>query len=81
VKHFNADGSFSSSSGLNLKIDKMKNSEKIKEELWHTILALFYLEINFQEKRKEWQLLYRKSINYLKSKGINYEEKKNDYLQ
>ena len=38
--------------------------------IWATIVALGYLEKNFQDKKGEWELVAKKAKRWLKSKGV-----------
>lgn len=41
--------------------------------IWATIVALAYLEKDFQDKKGEWELISKKAKRWLKSKGVNEE--------
>lgn len=38
--------------------------------IWATIVALSYLEKNFQDKKGEWELIAKKAKRWLKNKGV-----------
>jgi len=50
---------------------------------WMTVLVLCWLEKSWANERKAWSLVHQKGSEWLKGKGINYEEFKdlaNQYL-
>eukprot|EP01016_Furgasonia_blochmanni_P041683 TRINITY_DN5448_c0_g1_i10.p2 TRINITY_DN5448_c0_g1~~TRINITY_DN5448_c0_g1_i10.p2 ORF type:complete len:137 (-),score=37.35 TRINITY_DN5448_c0_g1_i10:301-711(-) len=51
-----------------------KIETKERESIVMTILVLAWLENRLEEKKKMWRLIYLKGVDWLKSKGINYED-------
>ncbi|CAD8149842.1 unnamed protein product [Paramecium octaurelia] len=77
-----ADGSFRINKEMQQIINykNLKNHENQKDDVWNTFLALLYLEYKFSQFKKSWQLVYQKGISYLKQNGVDYKQKKIEYL-
>ncbi|CAD8214183.1 unnamed protein product [Paramecium octaurelia] len=77
-----ADGSFRIDQEMQQIINykNLKNHQNLKADVWNTFLALLYLENYFSQFKKSWQLVYQKGISYLKQGGIDYKQKKIEYL-
>jgi len=57
--------------------EQIKNVDAtLAQTIWLTILVLLWLEASCQADRKAWLLIYQKGINWLKKKGVNYEDTK-----
>jgi len=57
--------------------EQIKNIDAtLAQTIWLTLLVLLWLEVSCQADRKAWLLIYQKGINWLKNKGVNYEDTK-----
>lgn len=63
---------------LNLMPTALCNLGNEATSIWMTCIALFFFESFNQDKKGSWRLIYQKSEQWLKSKGVNYEFLKND---
>lgn len=57
-------------------LTKTISDEKTLLTVWVTILALARLEHTYANSRESWQLVYKKSVQWLKKSGVNYAEYK-----
>lgn len=55
---------------------ELKMMDNISGEAWMTILVLVWLEVVCQNDKKAWRLIHQKGCEWLKSKGINYNNVK-----
>ncbi|CAK70305.1 unnamed protein product (macronuclear) [Paramecium tetraurelia] len=81
INFVQADGCFRISKEIKSKINfkNLSNHQKLKDDVWFTFLVLLYLENNFSQSKKSWQLVYQKGIQYLQQNGMDYKAKKNEY--
>ncbi|CAD8149835.1 unnamed protein product [Paramecium pentaurelia] len=81
IKFAQADGSFKINKNIQsiINFKNLKNHQNLTDDVWFTFLILLYLENNFSQFKKSWQLVYQKGISYLKQNGIDFKAKRNEY--
>ncbi|CAD8111359.1 unnamed protein product [Paramecium primaurelia] len=83
ISYAKADGSFQYDEKVeqNLNFEGWKNSQNYPQNIWLTLLALLYLDLQCSQNRKSWQLVYQKGIRFLQKNDLDYKQFKEAYQQ